>query len=34
MTVVDVTVPSGQAGDLAARVATGRVALVLDSRER
>jgi hypothetical protein len=34
MTVVDVTVPSGQAGALAARVATGRVALVLDSRER
>ena len=34
MTVVDVTVPSGQAGDLAARIATGRVALVLDSRER
>jgi hypothetical protein len=34
LTVVNVTVPSGQAADLAARVATGRVALVLDSRER
>lgn len=34
LVVVDVTVPSQQAADLAARVATGRVALVLDSRER
>lgn len=34
LTVVDVTVPSGQAADLAARVATGRIALILDSRER
>jgi hypothetical protein len=34
LTVVNVMVPSGQAADLAARVATGRVALVLDSRER
>ena len=34
LTVVNVTVPTGQAADLAARVATGRVALVLDSRER
>jgi hypothetical protein len=34
LTVVNVTVPAGQAADLAARVATGRVALVLDSRER
>ena len=34
LTVVDVMVPSGQAADLAARVATGRVGLVLDSRER
>jgi flagella basal body P-ring formation protein FlgA len=34
LTVVDITVPSGQAADLAARVATGRIALVLDSRER
>ena len=33
-TVVNVTVPAGQAAGLAARVATGRVALVLDSRER
>jgi hypothetical protein len=32
--VVDVMVPSGQAADLAARVATGRIGLVLDSRER
>jgi len=32
--IVNVTVPSGQAADLAARVATGRIALVLDSRER
>jgi hypothetical protein len=30
-TVVDVSVPSNEAADLAARVATGRVALVLDS---
>lgn len=28
--VVDVTVPQGQAADLAALVATGRVALLLD----
>ena len=34
LTVVNVTVPAAQAADLAARVATGRVALVLDSRER
>ncbi len=34
LTIVDVTVPSGQAAELAARVATGRIALVLDSRER
>lgn len=33
-TVVDVLLDADQAGDLAARVATGRVALVLDSRER
>lgn len=33
-TVVDVLLDEGQASDLAARVATGRVALVLDSRER
>lgn len=32
--VVNVTLPSGQAAGLAARVATGRVALVLDSRAR
>lgn len=32
--IVDVTVPAGQAAALAARVATGRIALVLDSRER
>lgn len=32
-TVVDVPVPEGDADDLAARAATGRVALVLDSRE-
>lgn len=32
--VVDVTVPTGQAAGLAARVATGRIALVLDSRVR
>lgn len=34
LTVVNVTVPVNQAADLAARVATGRVALILDSRER
>jgi hypothetical protein len=33
-TVVDVAVPEGDAADLAARAATGRVALVLDTRER
>lgn len=33
-TVVDVQVPFDQAAELAARAATGRVALVLDSRER
>jgi hypothetical protein len=33
-TIVNVTVPSAQAADLAARVATGRIALILDSRER
>ncbi|WP_237089507.1 SAF domain-containing protein [Nocardioides dokdonensis] len=33
-TVVDVSVPEGDAADLAARAATGRVALVLDTRER
>jgi hypothetical protein len=33
-TVVSVQVPSGQAAELAARSATGKVALVLDSRER
>lgn len=33
-TIVNVTVPSDQAADLAARVATGRIALILDSRER
>lgn len=32
--IVNVTVPSGLAADLAARVATGRIALILDSRER
>ena len=32
--VVDVLVPHEQAGELAARAATGKVALVLDSRER
>jgi len=32
--IVNVTVDDGRAADLAARVATGRVALVLDSRER
>ncbi|WP_238408669.1 SAF domain-containing protein [Pimelobacter simplex] len=33
-TVVDVSVSEGDAADLAARAATGRVALVLDARER
>ncbi len=33
-TVVDVVVESGQAADLAARAATGKVAVVLDSRAR
>jgi hypothetical protein len=33
-TVVDVSVPEADAADLAARAATGRVALVLDARER
>lgn len=33
-TVVDLLVPSSRAAELAARAATGRVALVLDSRER
>jgi hypothetical protein len=33
-TVVDVVVPEVDAADLAARAATGRVALVLDTRER
>lgn len=33
-TVVDVVVPRDRAADLAARAATGRVALVLESRER
>lgn len=33
-TIVDVSVPEGEAADLAARAATGRVALVLDARER
>ena len=32
-TVVDVSVPEAEAADLAARAATGRVALVLDARE-
>ena len=32
--VVDVLVPSGSAADLASLAATGKVALVLDSRER
>ena len=32
--VVDVSVPYDQAAELAARAATGKVALVLDSRER
>lgn len=34
LAVVDVLVPRDRAADLAARAATGRVALVLDSRER
>lgn len=34
LTVVNVSVPTGQAANLAAWVGTGRVALVLDSRER
>lgn len=33
-TIVDVSVPEGEAADLAAHAATGRVALVLDARER
>jgi len=33
-TIVDVLVPAETAADLAARAATGKVALVLDSRER
>ena len=33
-TVVSVQVPFAQAAELAARSATGKVALVLDSRER
>lgn len=33
-TVVDVSVPQEKSADLAARAATGRVALVLDARER
>ncbi len=33
-TIVDVVVPAEAAADLAARAATGKVALVLDSRER
>lgn len=33
-TIVDVLVPADEAADLAARAATGKVALVLDSRER
>lgn len=33
-TVVNVSVPEGESADLAARAATGRVALVLDARER
>lgn len=34
VTVVSVQVPYGQAAELAARAATGKVAVVLDSRER
>ena len=33
-TVVSVQVPQAQAAELAARAATGNVAIVLDSRER
>ena len=33
-TVVNVSVPKEKSADLAARAATGRVALVLDARER
>jgi len=33
-TVVNVSVPKEKSADLAARAATGRVALVLDTRER
>jgi len=33
-TLVDVLVPTERAPELAARAATGRVALVLESRER
>lgn len=32
--IVNVTAPADQAADLAARVATGRIALILDTRER
>ena len=32
--VIDLLVPSSRAAEVAARAATGRVALVLDSRER
>jgi hypothetical protein len=34
LTVVSVQVPFGQAAEVAARAATGKVAIVLDSRER
>jgi len=34
LTIVNVTVPATQAADRAARVATGRIALILDTRER
>ena len=34
LTIVNVTVPADRAADLAARVATGRIAVILDSRER
>lgn len=34
LVVVDVVVPSAKAAEVAARAATGRVAVVLDSRER
>jgi len=33
VTIVDLVVPTGQAADIAARAATGRIALVLDSSE-